>query len=88
MTKEKWMEMCEKIAPHMDAIQEIRNEYLGKDDAMALLVTNRLCSVTHYDYDCTAYREQPYRVENGGDEYATISRKKAPAPTKATGAEK
>lgn len=85
MTKEKWLEMCEKIAPHMDAIQEIRNEYLGNDGEISLLVTSRLCSVTHQDYDCAAFREQPYRVVKGEDEYAGISRKKAPAPTKATG---
>lgn len=86
MTKEKWLEMCEKIAPHIDAIQEIRNEYLGNDDAMALLISNRLCSVTYKDYDCSAYKERPYRVEKGVDAYATIKRK-APAPTKETGAE-
>lgn len=87
MTKEKWLEMCEKIAPHMDAIQEIRNEYLGKDDAMLLMVSSRICSVTYRNFDCAAFREQPYHVVKGEDEYATISRKKAPAPTKATGAE-
>lgn len=85
MTKEKWLEMCEKIAPHMDAIQEIRNEYLGEDDAMSLMVSGRICSVTHRDFDCAAYGEQPYRVVKGEDEYAAISRKKAPAPTKVTG---
>ena len=62
MTKEKWLEMCEKIAPHMDAIQEIRNEYLGKDDAMLLMVSSRICSVTYRNFDCAAFREQPYHV--------------------------
>lgn len=84
MTKEKWLEMCEKIAPHMDVIQEIRNEYLGNDGEISLLVTNRLCSVTHQDYDCAAHREQSYRVVKGEDEYAAISRKKVPAPAKAS----
>lgn len=84
MTKEKWLEMCEKIAPLTDEIMNICREYMDEGQACSVTVYDKTIDVFSKEFECLAYQDGDYKVSESKVSYATIKRK-APAPTKATG---